>query len=136
MMYSTFDAGNFFVIPGSPTEAWNAHNSKDPETVRDNLRRDMGYSHQDIVITVVGSELLYRGLWLEHSIVLQALSPLLEDFSSDDDLLSHLKIIVLSGYSMTNYSSAIEVLILQNPSCSVGSENNDLSIYDRRLLAI
>ena len=108
MLYSTFDAGNFFVIPGSPAESWKTHASITLE--RNYVRSNMGYDPQDFIITIVGSELSYRGLWLEHSIVLRALLPLLEDFSSDDNLFSHLKIIVLSGYSKSNYSSAIEVL--------------------------
>lgn len=112
IIYSTFDAGNFFVIPGSPAEAWKA----DCLTASENdfLRSKMGYGPQDIVISIVGSELLYRGLWLEHSIVLRALLPLLEDFSSDSNSISHLKIIVLSAYSTSNYSSAVEVSVQRN----------------------
>lgn len=109
MIYSTFDSGNFFVIPGSPAEAWKTETLMESE--KDYLRAKMGYGHEDIVITIVGNELLYRGLWLEHSIVLQALFPLLEDFSSDENSFSHIKIIVLSGDPTSNYSSAVEVLI-------------------------
>ncbi|KAL5572028.1 hypothetical protein UlMin_021625 [Ulmus minor] len=110
MIYSTFDAGNFFVIPGSPVEAWNSYSQMDLE--KDHLRAKMGYGSEDIVITVAGSEILYRGLWLEHSIVLRALLPLLEDFSSDNNSFPHLKIIVLSGDSASNYSLAIEAIAL------------------------
>lgn len=110
MMYSTFDTGNFFVIPGSPAEAWKMDARVKSE--KDYLRAKMGYGPEDIVITIVGSELLYRGLWLEHSIVLGALLPLLEDFSSDDNSLSHLKIIVLSGDPTSNYSSAVEAIAI------------------------
>ncbi|EXB52710.1 hypothetical protein L484_022487 [Morus notabilis] len=110
MIYSTFDSGNFFVIPGSPAEAWKIETLMESE--KDYLRAKMGYGHEDIVITIVGSELLYRGLWLEHSIVLQALFPLLEDFSSDENSFSHLKIIVLSGDPTSNYSSAVEAIAL------------------------
>lgn len=112
MIYSTFDAGNFFVIPGSPAEAWKTDSLNASEN--DFLRSKIGYSPEDIVITIVGSELLYRGLWLEHSIVLRALLPLLEDFSSDSNSFSHLKINVLSAHSTSNYSLAIEVLIQRN----------------------
>lgn len=111
-MYSTFDTGNFFVIPGSPAEAWKIDTRVKSE--KDYLRAKMGYGPEDIVVTIVGSELLYRGLWLEHSIVLRALLPLLEDFSSDDNSLSHLEIIVLSGDPTSNYSSAVEVIIQRN----------------------
>ncbi|XP_062090569.1 uncharacterized protein LOC133796894 [Humulus lupulus] len=109
MLYSSFDAGTFFVIPGSPAEVW-----KDSLVASENniLRSKMGYSPEDIVITVVGSELLYRGLWLEHSIVLRALLPLLDHLSSNSDSISHLKIIVLSAHSTSNYSLAIEAIAL------------------------
>lgn len=108
MIYSTFDAGNFFVIPGSPAEAWKTETLMALD--KDYLRGKVGYGPEDVVITIVGSEFLYRGLWLEHSIVLRALLPLLEDFLLDNNS-SHLKIIVLSGDSASNYSSAVEVRI-------------------------
>ncbi|PON49606.1 Glycosyl transferase [Parasponia andersonii] len=110
MIYSTFDAGNFFVIPGSPAEEWKTDSLLASEN--DFLRSKMGFSPEDIVITIVGSEFLYRGLWLEHSIVLQALLPFIEDFSSNSNLFSNLKIIVLSAHSTSNYSSAIEAIAL------------------------
>lgn len=106
MIYSTFDAGNFFVIPGSPAEACKADSIVALD--KDHLQGTAGYEPEDVVITIVGSQFLYRGLWLEHSIVLQALLPLLEDFLLDNNS-SRLKIIVLSGDSTSNYSSAVEV---------------------------
>lgn len=108
MIYSTFDTGNFFVIPGSLTEAWNADTLMTLD--RDDLRATMGYNGEDVVILVVGSEFLYRGLWLEQSIILQALLPVLKDFSLNSKDL-HLKINVLSGNSNSNNSLAIEVHI-------------------------
>lgn len=106
MIYSTFDVGNFFVIPGSPTEAWEA------DTVmalhKDNLHIKMGYEPEDVVIAIVGSQFLYRGLWVEHAIVLQALLPVLSDFPLDNNSNSHLKIVVLIGDSTSNYGVVIE----------------------------
>ena len=108
MIYSTFDAGNFFVIPGSPAEVCKADSIMALD--KDHLQSTTGIGNEaeDIVITIVGNQFLYRGLWLEHSIVLRALLPLVEDFLLDNDS-SHLKIIVLSGDSTSNYSSAVEV---------------------------
>jgi hypothetical protein len=106
MIYSTFDAGNFFVIPGSPAEACKSESIMAVD--RGHLHAEMGYEPEDIVITIVGSQFLYRGLWLEHSIVLRALLPLLEDFPLDSNS-SRLKINVLSGDSPSNYSLAVEV---------------------------
>lgn len=108
MIYSTFDAGNFFVIPGSPAEAWKTENLMALD--KDYLRAKMRYGPEDVVIAIVGSEFLYRGLWLEHSIVLQALLPLFHYFSLDNNS-SHLNIIILSGESASNYGLAVEVSI-------------------------
>lgn len=109
MAYSVFDAGNFFVIPGSPAEACKADSIMVLD--KNHLLAKMGYGSEDVVITIVGSQFLYRGLWLEHSIVLRAVLPLLEDFPLDNNSYSHLKIIVLSGDSTSNYSSVVEVCI-------------------------
>ena len=66
-MVEGFDVGNFFVIPGTPAEAWEA------DTVmalhKDNLRVKMGYELEDAVIAIVGSQFMYRGLWLEHAVI-------------------------------------------------------------------
>uniref|UniRef100_A0A2P2JAP5 Glycosyl transferase family 1 domain-containing protein n=1 Tax=Rhizophora mucronata TaxID=61149 RepID=A0A2P2JAP5_RHIMU len=108
IIYSAFDAGNYYVIPGSPAVAWEA------ETIMasfdGSLRMEMGYGPDDFVIAVVGSEFLYTGLWLEHALILQALLPLFANFQSDAGLNSHLKVIVLGGDSASNYSVAIEVI--------------------------
>ncbi|CAL9007370.1 unnamed protein product [Prunus brigantina] len=108
MAYSVFDAGNFFVIPGSPAESCKADSIMALD--KNHLLAKMGYGSEDVVITIVGSQFLYRGLWLEHSIVLRAVLPLLEDFPLDNNSYSHLKIIVLSGDSTSNYSSVVEAI--------------------------
>ncbi|KAG8391895.1 hypothetical protein BUALT_Bualt01G0234500 [Buddleja alternifolia] len=107
MAYSTCDPGNYFVIPGSPAEAWNAN--KLTASHKDNLSLKKGHGPDDFVIAVVGSQLLYKGLWLEHAFVLQALYPLLNDFSSSS---SRLKITILAGDSASNYSTVVETIAL------------------------
>ncbi|KDP28542.1 hypothetical protein JCGZ_14313 [Jatropha curcas] len=107
MMYSAFDAGNYYVIPGSPAEAWEADVMA---LYKDNVRLKMGYGPDDVVIAIVGGQFLYRGLWLEHALILQALLPAFQDFPFDDNSNSHLKIIVLSGNSTSNYSVAVETI--------------------------
>ncbi|XP_010522929.1 PREDICTED: uncharacterized protein LOC104801379 [Tarenaya hassleriana] len=96
ILYSEFDAGNFYVIPGSPAEAWK-NNLESPQK-------------DEIAIAVVGSQFLYRGLWLEHALVLQALLPLFSDSSRQSYNNSHLKIVVLGGHSASNYSIAVETI--------------------------
>ena len=54
-----FNVGNFFVIPGTPTEAREAN------TVmafhEENLSVKMGYELEDAFIAIVGSQFMYRG---------------------------------------------------------------------------
>ncbi|KAI7740103.1 hypothetical protein M8C21_010321 [Ambrosia artemisiifolia] len=83
MYYAAFDAGNYFVIPGSPSEACK-------------LR----------------SQFLYKGLWVEHALVLRALSPLLAEFPVEDGLSQRLRIVILSQDLTGNYSAAIEEIAL------------------------
>ncbi|KAL0397960.1 UNVERIFIED_CONTAM: hypothetical protein Scaly_0244400 [Sesamum calycinum] len=105
MAYSACDPGNYFVIRGSPAEAWKAENFL--ASNGDNPHLEIGYAQDDFVVAVVGSQILYRGLWLDHAFVLQALHPVLRDFSSSS---SRLKIIILAGHSTSNYSSAVETI--------------------------
>ncbi|CAK7348791.1 unnamed protein product [Dovyalis caffra] len=108
MMYSAFDVGNYYVIPGSAAEVWEADATM--ALYNDDIRVKMGYELNDIVIAVVGSQFLYRGLWLEHALVLKALLPLFANFPIDNNSNSHLKIIVLCGDSTGNYSAAVEAI--------------------------
>ncbi|XP_065859800.1 uncharacterized protein [Euphorbia lathyris] len=111
MMYSTFDAGNYYVIPGSPAEAWEA-DAMVPVN-KDNMRVKMGYGPDDIVIAIVGSQFLYRGLWLEHALILQALLPLFSDIPFDDNSNSRVNIAVLTDNSTWNYSVALEAIAVK-----------------------
>ena len=111
MIYSTFDAGNFYVIPGSPALPLEADAFMASQN--DNLRTKMGYGPDDVLIAIVGSQFLYKGLWLGHAITLQALSPLLAEFPlSKENSSAHLRIIVHSMESSNNYSVSLEVHIL------------------------
>lgn len=110
MMYSMVDTGNYFVIPGSPIEAWEADNFMALD--KSNIRSGMDYGPNDFIIVIVGNQLLYKGLWLEHALVLQALLALVKDFPEDghSNSSSLLKLIILSGDSSSNYSKAVETI--------------------------
>ncbi|KAK7292744.1 hypothetical protein RJT34_15596 [Clitoria ternatea] len=109
MIYSTFDAGNFYVIPGSPAGALDAESFVSLR--KDNLRANMGYGPEDMIITIVGSQFLYKGMWLGHAIVLRALSPLLADYAlNKNNSGAQLRIIVHSGELTNNYSLALETM--------------------------
>ncbi|WCJ22677.1 glycosyl transferase family 1 protein [Euphorbia peplus] len=111
MMYSAFDAGNYYVIPGSPAEAWEAESMVPFD--KDNVRVKMGYGPDDIVIAIVGSQFVYRGLWLEHALILQALLPLFSDTPFDDTSKSRVNIVVLTDNSTYNYSVALEAIAVK-----------------------
>lgn len=111
MIYSTFDAGNFYVVPGSPAETLEAEAFMALQ--KDNLRANMGYGPEDVIIAIVGSRFLYKGMWLGHAIVLRALKPLLEDFLlNKDNSSAQFRIIVHSEELTNNYTVALEVYIL------------------------
>ncbi|XP_074279780.1 uncharacterized protein LOC141605052 [Silene latifolia] len=107
MMYSAFDTGNYFVIPGTP-EAFEANSLT--AFNKEQLQAKMGLVDDDFVVAVVGSQFMYKGLWLEHALVLKALKPLLAEISSDINSSSGLKIVVLTGDSTGNYSKAMEAI--------------------------
>uniref|UniRef100_A0A6N2MD68 Glycosyl transferase family 1 domain-containing protein n=1 Tax=Salix viminalis TaxID=40686 RepID=A0A6N2MD68_SALVM len=108
MMYSAFDTGNYYVIPASPAEIWETETTM--ALYNDEIHVKMGHQPNDFVIAIVGSQFLYRGLWLEHALVLKALLPVFTIFSLDNNSKSHLKIIVLSGDPTGNYSAAVEAI--------------------------
>ncbi|XP_031393102.1 uncharacterized protein LOC116204888 isoform X2 [Punica granatum] len=106
MVFSTFDSGNFFVVPGSPAEALEvdsvvALNEGKP-------REENGLGSKDFVITIVGSRFFYKGLWLEHALVLKAIQPLLLDCNNDPT--SRLRVLIFCGTSSSNYSVAVEAI--------------------------
>ncbi|KAH9625223.1 hypothetical protein KSS87_019919 [Heliosperma pusillum] len=108
MMYSTFDMGNYFVIPGTPTEAFEANSLT--ALNKEQHQSTMGLVDDDFVVAVVGSQFMYKGLWLEHALVLKALKPLFAEISSDINFRAGLKIVVLTGDSTGNYSKAVEAI--------------------------
>lgn len=107
ILYSPCDTGNFFVIPGSPAEAWEVDHFIGSH--QDSLRDKMNFSSDDFVIAIAGSQLLYGGMWLEHALVLQAMLPLLRGFPPYNYSTSNIKVIVISRDSTRNYSVAVEV---------------------------
>ncbi|CAK9153640.1 unnamed protein product, partial [Ilex paraguariensis] len=110
VFYSAADVGNYFVIPGSPAEAWEADNFL--ALHKDNLRVRVDYGPDDLVIAIMGSQISYRGLWLEQALILQELRPYFVGSAFDSNSTSNLKIIILSGYSASNYSVAVEAIVL------------------------
>ncbi|KAI7735320.1 hypothetical protein M8C21_029737 [Ambrosia artemisiifolia] len=110
MFYAAFDAGNYFVVPGTPSGTCKVDN---PTIIHEeNVRVNMNIGINNFVVGIVGSELLYKGMWLEHALVLKALLPLLAKFPGGDSSSPRLKIIILSQDLTNNYSAAMEEIAL------------------------
>ncbi|XP_010917137.1 uncharacterized protein [Elaeis guineensis] len=112
MMYSEFDSGNYFVIPGSPAEALGADEFFAIHSDHD-LRVNMGYGSEDFLIAIVNSQFTYSGMWLEQGLVLQALAPLLKEFLPVKTSHSMLKVRILSGNLTSAYKMALETIALK-----------------------
>ncbi|KAK1418660.1 hypothetical protein QVD17_27805 [Tagetes erecta] len=106
MFYAAFDSGNYFVVPGTPCRTCKADNSAIIH--EENARANMNIGIDDFVVGIVGSEFLYKGLWLEHALVLKALLPLLAKFPVGDSSSPRLRIIVLSQDLTGNFTAALE----------------------------
>ena len=116
MIYSACDAGNYFVIPGTPEEAWDAANMLTVD--KSNMHVKIEKRSTDFNILIVGCQLLYKGLWLEHALVLKALLPVVKEFRSNSSIDTHFKIIFVVGDSNSNYSAVVEVMGLVSHICS------------------
>ncbi|XP_057869803.2 uncharacterized protein LOC131076577 [Cryptomeria japonica] len=111
MIYSALDSGNFVVIPGSPIETWEVEHFMATQKKED-LRKQLGFNLTDFVIVVVGSPFIYKGIWLEHTLVMQAMLPLLSEFNKDSDKDVPLKLVIMSGNSST-YGTALQAVARQ-----------------------
>ncbi|XP_076903465.1 uncharacterized protein LOC143558524 [Bidens hawaiensis] len=131
MFYASFDAGNYFVVPGTPVTC----KVDNPTVIHDeNARVNMNIGIDDFVVGIVGSEFLYKGIWLEHALVLKALLPLLAKFPVGDSSTPCIKIIVFSQDLTSNYSAAMEEIAsnLNYPRGTVKhvAINEDTSVLD------
>ncbi|KAK9068327.1 hypothetical protein SSX86_012438 [Deinandra increscens subsp. villosa] len=106
MFYAAFDAGNYYVVPGTPSGICKVDNST--IIYEENARVNMNIGINDFVIGIVGSEFLYKGMWLEHALVLKALLPLLAKFPVGDSSSPRLKIIIFSQDLTDSYNAAME----------------------------
>ncbi|XP_065024191.1 uncharacterized protein LOC135649596 [Musa acuminata AAA Group] len=136
MMYSAFDAGNFLVIPGSPSEAWEAINSATQKI--HNSEENMGHSPEELLIAIVSSQFLYSGKLIEHAIILEALMPLHQQFLHVNTSYSSLKIGILGANFTGAQRTALEAIarnvgfpsnIVENIVVA-GDMNNFINIAD------
>lgn len=110
-MYSAYDGGNYFVIPVFAPEALEAE-SFFPMKNKSVIQSDMGYTSEDVIIAMVGSQFLYSALWVEHTLVLQALLPLVSKLSSDTTSKANIKVGIMNANLTGAYKVALEVVRL------------------------
>ncbi|KAL3695814.1 hypothetical protein R1sor_009890 [Riccia sorocarpa] len=111
MIYSElFYSKNFFVIPGSPWDVWEAEQYMITHR-RQDARARFAVSSSDFAIVVVGSPCVYTGSWMEHALIMKAVSSLLSVSSSEDPPLGPVKVFVLGHSNSTSaYKETLQVI--------------------------
>lgn len=112
MMYSVFDSGNFFVIPGSPKETWEVEHFMALNRKEDLLSK-LSFKPDDFVIVVVGSQFSYTGIWREHALVMQATLHLMAKFKMNDSIGTSLRLVIVSNNFNSTYGVALQTVALQ-----------------------
>ncbi|XP_039022227.1 uncharacterized protein LOC120154598 isoform X2 [Hibiscus syriacus] len=107
MLYSMLDTGNFHVIPGSPVDVWAAE-SYSKTHAKHQIRKDNGFSMDDMVVLVVGSSFFYDELSLDYAVEMQTIRPLLMRYARRNDAEGPFKFIFLSGNSTYGYNDALQ----------------------------
>jgi hypothetical protein len=111
MIYTTLDTGNFFVIPGSPLEVWESEQYMMRHSWK-SLRTQAGFEPDCFVIVMVGSPVLYHGMWREHAIVIRAVAralSILEASLNKESSPVHL-LVYSSGNTSSAYGEALQVM--------------------------
>jgi hypothetical protein len=124
VMYAAFDSGNYFVIPGSPSEVFQADNFIAKHYHQD-ARISLGLSPKDFVIAIVGTPFSYGQNLMEETLILQAVGPLIQQYHSENSTTSELKVKIFSRNITEKHRMILEVCLTS--SCSVLS--CDLVIY-------
>ncbi|XWS66256.1 hypothetical protein CRYUN_Cryun05aG0184000 [Craigia yunnanensis] len=107
MLYSMLDTGNFLVIPGSPVDVWGAE-SYSKTHAKHQLRKDNGFSMDDMVVLVVGSSFFYDELSWDYAVAMHTIGPLLMRYARRNDAGGPFKFIFLSGNSTDGYNDALQ----------------------------
>lgn len=98
MLYSVLDTGNFFVIPGSPVDAWAAENYSKAHP-KHQVRVNNGFGKDDVVVLVVGSSFFYDELSWDYAVAMHTLGPLLVKYARRKDAKGPFKFVFLCGNS-------------------------------------
>ncbi|XP_041022007.1 uncharacterized protein LOC121263265 isoform X2 [Juglans microcarpa x Juglans regia] len=107
MLYSVLDAGNFFVIPGSPVDVWAAESYSNTHS-KYQLRKNNGFSTDDMLVLVIGGSFFYNDISWEYAVAMHAIGPLLIKHAKRTDLGGSFKFVFLCGNSTDGYDDALQ----------------------------
>jgi len=110
MMYSLLDTGNFYVIPGSPVNVWEAESYATSHS-RSQLRKDNGFDDGDLIMLVIGSYFFYDELPWEYAAIMNALIPEIKKLTRMEVLGGTFKFVFLCGDPTNGHGSSLQVLI-------------------------
>ncbi|ONM40371.1 glycosyl transferase family 1 protein [Zea mays] len=108
VMYAAFDSGNYFVIPGPPSEAFQV-DSFIAKSYHEDVKISLGLNPKDFLIAIVGNSFSYGDNLMEEALVLQALSPLLQRYRSENSAQSELKVKIFTGNITEKHRMALEI---------------------------
>lgn len=107
MLYSVLDTGNFFVIPGSPVDVWDAESYITTHS-KLLLRKENGFTEDDLLVLVVGSSFFYNDLSLDYTFTMHDLHPLLVKYAAREVSKGRFKFAFLCGNSSSGYDDALQ----------------------------
>ncbi|KAL5569492.1 hypothetical protein UlMin_026067 [Ulmus minor] len=123
MLHSVLDSGNFFVIPGSPMDAWAAESYIKTHS-KFQLRKDHGFNEDDLLVLVVGSSNFYDELAWDYAVAMHSIGPLLIKYARRKDSGDSFKFVFLCGNTTDGYDD-----VLQEVSSRLGLQQGSLRHY-------
>ncbi|KAM6600668.1 hypothetical protein CsatA_020277 [Cannabis sativa] len=120
MLYSVLDSGNFLVIPGSPLDVWAAERYIKTQS-KIQLRKNNGFSNDDLLVLVVGSSTFYNELSWDYAVAMHTIGPLLIKYTRRKDPGGSFKFVFLCGNSTDGYDD-----FLQEVAARLGLQDGSL----------
>ncbi|XP_042488448.1 uncharacterized protein LOC122068636 isoform X2 [Macadamia integrifolia] len=107
ILYSMLDTGNFFVIPGSPVDVWDAESYANSHS-KFQLKKVNEFQKDDLVVLILGSSFLYNKLYWDYAVAMHAIGPLLIKFTRKKVGSGLVKFVFLCGNSTSGYNDSLQ----------------------------
>ncbi|CAA7390860.1 unnamed protein product [Spirodela intermedia] len=107
MLYTALDAGNFFVVSGSPVDVWAAESYASSHS-KIQLRRDDGFDEDDLVVVVIGGSVVYGNDPWDYVAAMHLIGPSLLQFAYLKHHGKSFKVLLLSGKSTDGHGSTFQ----------------------------